>query len=1029
MDWRAVAGLDAASRSGVVREHLEAQGLAEASKVAPVFADLLRLPVFEIAADRVAEALASAGSPRRAILGLSDCIERLEASRGNASPMFVDPVLGIVVELSGSSARAARLLAQDPALAIELGARLEQHDHPTPVDFDEACQRIVAKCGHDTEAFDRRLRRFRNRQLLRIALAELRRADVRDTAAQLADLASSAMQAALDHHRPILEAELGVPDPPCAYVVIGMGKLGGRELNFSSDIDVIYLYEHDEGGVGELSMHQFFVKLFERATASLARITQEGFVFRVDLDLRPEGRQGPLANSLASAERYYETWGRNWERAAWIKARPIAGDPALGERVQAMMRPFVYRKSLDLSAIEDIVAMKTKIDAARKKAAFKNRHRGRDLKLGRGGIREIEFYVQAHQLLHGGRTPGLRLQNTLEALHRLEASGLVSAQKRELLANAYLFLRTVEHRVQIVEEQQTHRVPAAAEDQLPIARSLELPDGEALERALARHMENVHDTFTTLLGEEREEDPIPTEIDFVLDDSQGEDERVASLAAIGCVEPHAALANLSSAARPMRSPFHPRASTQDTEVARRLLFECWKSPSVDRAMRHLPELMRSISNHGSYRAQLERPVIARGVARVLGTSDLLARILVANPALLGRVLTVSLPAGDNNALAAMLDVRLAAAAEDDIEDRLSVLRAMKHEELLRTAIADLAGVVGPAQAPARLTRLAEVLIAAALDVAIAEMSRRFGPPERDDTKLAVIAGGTLGARELGYLSDVDLSVIFEGTGKTTGGQRSAITIGEFYTRVVQRLLAFLSMRMHDGSLYPVDMRLRPSGAQGALVVSFENFERYHHRAAQLWERQALLRSRTIAGDVELRAKVDATLSAVAYDEPVPDDAGARIHEMRQRMTRERKSRRKSLERPLDLKLGDGGIVDLEFVVQHLQLAHGREHQAVRTTSTRAAIAALGAAGVFSERRVEQLIEAHDRLRRVQAWLRVMHDEIIDTVDLARLRPLALAVGYEGEDAAHLLERALARDAAVIRETYASVLYAADASRL
>lgn len=1021
MDWHGVSALDPATRTRKVAEHLEEQGLAEAKKVAPVFADLLALPVFEIAATRVVEALARAGSPRRAILGLADCVERLETSRGDASPLFIDPVLSILVELTGSSARAARLIARDPALVIELGAKVKQHEYPSPVDFAASCERIVAASTHDTELFDRRIRRYRNRQMLRIALAELREADVRDTAAQLADLASAAMQAALDHHLPILVAEVGAPEPPCAHVVIGMGKLGGRELNFSSDIDVIYLYEHDDGGAGDLTMHQFFVKLFERATASLARITQEGFVFRVDLDLRPEGRQGPLANSLASAERYYETWGRTWERAAWIKARPIAGDPELGERVNAMMRPFVYRRSLDLSAIEDIVAMKAKVDAARKKAAFRGRHRGVDLKLGHGGIREIEFYVQAHQLLYGGHALNLRRQNTLEALQRLEGSGHVSAQKREVLGNAYVFLRTVEHRVQIVEEQQTHRLPADEESRGAIARSLHFADGAALEAALARHMKDVHATFQTLLGEEREEDTIPAEIDLVLDASQPEAERVEVLASIGCVEPHAALANLSSTARPPKSPFHPHATARNVDIARRLLFECWKSPSVDRAMRHLPDLIRSIANHTSYVEELERPVLARGVARVLGASDLLARILVANPNLLGRVLLVArLPS--RAALESALDARLAAVGSGDVEERLSVLRAVKHEELLRTAIADLAGTLPAEQAPARLTDLAEVLIGAALDVAVDEMTARFGAPEDEDAQVAIVAGGTLGARELGYLADVDLSVIYEGTGKTRGGTRPPVTVGELYTRVVQRLLAFLSMRMRDGSLYPVDMRLRPSGSQGALVVSFENFERYHRRAAQLWERQALLRSRTIAGAPALRAKVDRTLAAVAYEEPVPDDAPAQIHAMRERMTKGRKSRRRNLERPFDLKLDRGGIVDAEFLVQCLQLLHGRAHPSVRTTSTREALQALGAAKVLPKRRVRRLIEAYDRLRRLQSWLRVMHDEILDQIDLAphRLRPLALAVGFEGENAASLLERSLERDTATIEETYRHV---------
>lgn len=1024
MDWLEVARLEPALRVKEVVGRLEAEGVAEAPKVAPVFSSLLELPVFAIGAGRVATALVRAGSPRRAILALSDCIERLEESRGDSSALFVDPILDIVVELTGASARSARLLASDPALAIELGTRRRQHEGASPIDFDAACRRIAERAGTDTEQFDRRLRRFRNRQMLRIALAELRDADVRETAAELADLASAAMQAALDHHYPILEAEYGTPDPPCEHVVIGMGKLGGRELNFSSDIDVIYLYEHDEGGAGELSMHQFFVKLFERATASIGRITAQGLVFRVDLDLRPEGRTGPLANSLSSAERYYETWGRTWERAAWIKGRAIAGDLAFGERVQSMMRPFVYRKSLDMSAIEDIVTMKEKIDAARKKAAFRGIGGGLDLKLGRGGIREIEFYVQAHQLLYGGRLPRLRVTNTLEALQLLEASGHVSAQKREALANAYLFLRKVEHRVQIVEEQQTHRLPTDEESRLPIARSLGFKTSEALVAALERHMTDVNETFTSLMGDERVQDTIPPQIDLVLDPMTPEEERVEALAAIGCVEPHAALANLMTAARPTRSPFHPGASSRATKIARRLLYECWKSPSVDRAMRHLPDLMRSIVIHGSYLEELERPALVRGVARVLGASDLLARILVSNPHLFGRVLfSAHLPSRE--ALVATLDSRLATTQIDDIEARLQILRMLKQEELLRTAIADLAGALSAAEVTGRLTALAEVLIGAALELALDEMIARYGAPIDSGAQIAVIAGGTLGARELGYLADVDLSVIYEGSGMTHGGARAAVTVGELYTRAVQRLLAFLAMRMQEGDLYPVDMRLRPSGAQGALVVSFENLQRYHQGVAQLWERQALVRSRTIAGSPALRDKVDAMLRSAAYDAPFPEDGAERIVEMREKMTKERaaKRRRHHRERPFDLKLQAGGLVDAEFLVQYLVLQHGRTHPQLRTTSTRRALAALGQTKLIRPRRAERLIEAYDRIRKLQAWLRVMHDDILDHVDLERerLRPLALAVGFEGEDAAEICERTLMRDTALIRETYEAKL--------
>lgn len=1025
MSWLEIAQLEKDERRSRVQNELERRGLAEAPAVAKEIASLLALPVFAIATERVVNALGRAGSPRRAILALSDCVERLESSRGDASPLFIDPILDLVIDLAGSSARGARLLGSDPALAVELGAKVGLDGHTPPVDFAKACRRIAEASGEDTALFDKRLRRFRNRQMLRIALAELRDADVRDTAAQLADLASAAVQASLDHHLPLLHAEVGRPEPACAHVVMGMGKHGGRELNFSSDIDLIYFYEHDSGGAGDVSMHEFFVKLFERATASVARMTEHGMVFRVDLDLRPEGRRGPLANSLAGAERYYETWGRTWERAAWIKARPVAGDEELGERVLEMMRPFVYRRSFDRKAIEEIVAMKDKIDDAQKKASVRGLGGAAlDLKLGAGGIREIEFFVQAHQLLYGGRAPELRVQNTLDALLRLEASGRVRAQTREQLADAYLLLRKIEHRVQIVEEQQTHAIPRDADARSALARSLGFVDADTMMRVLEAQMREVREIFEGLLGHAEHEEPLSADCELACDVNAPEEARLEAFARAGCLDPHAALANLETAARSPRSPFHPRAPRSAKQVALRFLDECWHSPSVDRAMRHLPDIIRSLSIHRSYLEELGRPPLARGVARVLGASDLLARYLVSSPALFSRVLLgASLPT--KQALELALDRRLDNTPAADLEARLTVLRQVKQEETLTTAVADLGGVLDGPVVRERLTNLAEVLIGAALELAYDEMCERFGRPEDPGAQIAIVAGGTLGARELGYRTDVDLSAIYEGSGKTTGGTRPAITVGELYTRIVQRLLSFLSMRMATGDLYPVDTRLRPSGSQGALVISFEKFERYHERAAMLWERQALVRSRTIAGSPRLREKIDRAIEAAAYEAPVPEDAAQKIVEMRDRMRKERSSprRRRSGERPFDLKLGVGGLVEVEFMVQYLLLAHGREHPEIRTTSTVDALAALSKAGLIGRRRATRVIGAYERLRRVQNWLRVAHDEMIDHVDLdeRRLRPLALAVGYQGENAAALCVRALERDARAVHQAWSAVL--------
>ncbi|MCC7380402.1 MAG: bifunctional [glutamate--ammonia ligase]-adenylyl-L-tyrosine phosphorylase/[glutamate--ammonia-ligase] adenylyltransferase [Deltaproteobacteria bacterium] len=1022
LDFHELADLELAQRREKLVLLLDARGVAESRRVAEALARLLELPIFIIAADRVIAHLARTGSPARAMLALENAVQTLEARRGDASPLLVDPILRLVLELGGSSGRAARLLATDPTLAVELGARFDPWHQAPP--FTPAIERILTAAGDDTEVFDRLLRRFRHRQMLRIALRELRGADVRATSAELAELASAALQGALAHHQAVLTARHGPPAPECAFVVIGMGKLGGRELNFSSDIDVIYLYEHDSGGAGELSMHQLAVKLFERVTASLSRVTEHGFVFRVDCDLRPEGKRGPLANSLASAERYYQTFGRTWERAAWTRARPVAGSERLGEQVMEMIRPFVWRKAFDLKAIEEIAAMKEKIDAARRRAAIGSVERGLDLKLGSGGIREIEFFVQAHQLLHGGKSPRLRHPSTLEALARLEAAGLVSARVRERLGDAYLLLRQVEHRLQIVEEQQTHTVPEDPEAGAALARSLELPDAASLMAELHQKMAEVHEVFSGLLRTAADAEPIPDVVALILDPELEAEKRLELLSAQEVRDPYAALANLEAAARPPGSPFHPRASPDRQEIGRRFLFDCWQSPNFERALRHLPELVRAVSVHTALIEELRRPALRRGVARVLGASDLLARILVTSPALLPSVLvgeTATPPPG----LAAELEQRLV-AARGDVELAMAVLRNLKQEEVLRTAMADMAGLVDVDGVGERLSSVASVLVGAALDLALRTMTERFGEPRRADggaAAVAVVAGGSAGAKEMGYRSDLDLMVIFEGDGETTGGRRGVVGTPELFARAAQRLVEFLTLRTPQGALYATDMRLRPSGTQGPLVVSLKNFESYHQRSAQLWERQALVRMRTIAGDPTLAARVDRAIHHAAYEPDLAPDARQKIHEMRLKLAKERAVRGATGAPVLDLKLGAGGLVEVEFLVQHLLLAHGRERPEIRTTHTRDALLRLGEAGLLAPRTVEALRRATAFLRRVQNWLRIERDEAIDHVELdpARLRPLALSVGYEGAEAERHFLRDLEAETGLIHRVYLGLM--------
>ena len=970
---------------------------------------------FDRWAERAARALAQPdiGNPLRAARTLAAALVK------NPEVLACPDGIEAAVDLAGSSDWAARLLAARPQWlsGICRGAAALEGRPPAPAAqrYGVEASKIVRHADGNTELFETELRRFRTQEALRIALRELRGADVRSTAAELAEFASVALQAALDHHYPKLVESVGPLSPPCRHLVVGLGKLGGRELNFSSDIDVLYLYEHDEGGTEHLSNHQFFVRLFERVTNSLSRLTEHGRVFRVDIDLRPEGRTGALCNSLASLERYYETWGRTWERAVWIKARPVAGDLDLFTELAQFIRPFVYRSTRDLAAVEGVLEMKGQIDAQRRRARLNTG--GFDLKLGKGGIREIEFFAQGQQLLFGGRDPRLRCAGTLAALHALEVAGRINPRHREMLANAYVFLRRVEHRVQLAEDRQTHKLPAGPALS-ELARSLACGSSRELRSVLESHAEGVHTLFVGLMGAVDDEPPTPKAVEQLLDATTAADAQLQVLAELGSRSPHSARANLAAAVRIPRSPFHPAAPERMARLGRQLLADCLRSPDVDRALKHLPDLLRAVLYHGAYLEQLNRADLRRGVARVLGSSDLLARILVSNPPLLSGVLFAGrLPGPEALAESVAECIEL-----DEPERTLVKLRVLKQEEILRVAMGELAGAVTPAETQLRLTHLAERILEGTFRLALLEAEQRYGPPQDPGAALVLLAGGTLGARELGYRSDVDLSALYVGEGETKGGERSPVAISELYTRVIQRMLSFLTLRMPQGDLYPVDMRLRPSGSQGALVTSLENFRKYHSSGrARLWERQALVRTRVLFGPSALRERVEQAVGVAAYGHRYGQEDGCEIDAMRNRLARERG--RRPGAGSLDLKFGPGGLVELEFLVQHYLLLHVPSHSDLKHPNTRTALERLGAIGVIDSGTARRLRRADERLRRTLNWMRVIHDEMLNRVNLGeeQIRPLALALGYEGPEAQGLLLRDLDADRNVVRSSYLSGL--------
>jgi glutamate-ammonia-ligase adenylyltransferase len=973
-------------------------------------------------ADELLEAVRLAPDPDLALAG----VERYVDGAG-ALPEERDLLEALVV-LAGASRMIPSLLARDPRL-LRRAARSPFLERPRA---EDQLRRLLARAVRrllpdDVDGFHRLLRRLHAREIVRISLRDLRRARVKEVTGELSALATAAIDAAIRFHDLRLRARHGPPagvaarEPGAGFCALAMGKLGSRELNFSSDVDLIYVYDRDGETEGEKPITHFayYAKLAEHVTEAIAKPTEDGFVFRVDLNLRPDGQNGPIVNSIRAAELYYQSFGRSWERNALVKARPAAGDLAVGDELLRQLDPFIWRRSLDLAVVHEIQAMKARIDA-RAGAEGKD-----DLKLGKGGIREAEFFVSALQLLHGGRdeTRALRERAVLPALDRLLFAGIVPARDHDELTDAYLFLRRAEHRIQMLEGGQTHRLPPAGE-RLWLARAMGYDTEDAFEAALAAHRERVARLFGGLLGTDQGEVPLDPDLSLLADPQVERDRRAEIATRRGLVDPDRVLAAIDAMAR-RRTPFSPLG---DPAAAVALLSDALGTPDPDQALSHLSDFAAALRDTELYfRMLAEHRRVARLLLSLFGTSDFLSKRFLRNPELIDMLLREDqvVLAKEKDTFRREIDERLAAldrrlAADDLLERQLGELRRYKNEEVLRIAIHDIAGTIDLASVAGQLTDLAEASLERCLALAEGEAAAKgVAPPGR----LCVIGMGKLGGRELGYHSDLDLIFLYPGSGATAGHER--------YPRLAQRLMSFLQMPLREGRLYQIDTRLRPSGNQGALVIGAEAFVRYHTGGAdgvvrsQLWERQALLRARHVAGDPAIFEEIRETvLVPVVYGlrEDTPALA-AEIRRMRERM--ETEVGRES-SRGKNPKAGHGGLVDVEFAAQLLQLAHGHDHPTVRTGTTPVALRRLREAGLLREAEFEALSEGYEFLRRVELRLRIVHDFAIDHLpeEGPALRQLARRLGYGGPDPGGRFLAEYARITAAVRRAFEAVVSAA-----
>lgn len=757
--------------------------------------------------------------------------------------------------------------------------------------------------------------------------------------------------------------DVNAPENQSGFIVLGMGKYGAHELNYSSDIDLIVLYDLDLLRLREgVEPQTFFVRLTQDVVRLMAERTADGYVFRTDLRLRPDAGATQVALSTAAALGYYEALGQNWERAALIKARPVAGDLDRGQTFLDELAPFIWRRHLDFAAIADIHAMKRQIHAFRGFGSIAVA--GHDIKLGSGGIREIEFFAQTQQLIAGGRQSDLRVRPTLEALARLAGRGWIKSAVAVELWAAYVFLRRTEHRIQMVADEQTHELPSADEGLANFARFSGYESREAFSRALVPVLETVRRHYAALF----ESSPaLTTEATNMVFAGQEDDPAtVAALARMGYSQPAQVLAAVRGWHHG-RTPAvrSPAARERLTEVQPLLIAALADTADPDGAFasfdRFLAELPAGVQLFSLLKAN---PGLLRLVADIMGTAPRLARILSRRRRLLDAVIDPRTFGAMPEASALDAALRYEFERARDIEDTLDRARVIGGEQAFLIGVRVLSGTINASQAGGAYALLAERLIAGLQGEVEEDLARVHGRVAGGAA--AVLAMGKLGGCEMTANSDLDLIVVYDyepGTVSSSGER--GLHPNHYYMRLTQRLIAALTAQTAEGPLYDVDMRLRPSGQKGPVATQFSSFVDYQATEAWTWEHMALTRARVITGPPALRAKVEAAIRAALVRPRDRARIAADVRDMRARIARE-----KGTASVWDLKQVRGGLVDLEFIAQYLQLIHAAEHPGVLDQNTVGALQKLRAAGLLPEAEGAALVTAARLLHDLTQVLRL-----------------------------------------------------------
>lgn len=987
--------------------HLRAWGLADPRKAHANLVDIARqgvpLDLLAVLYEQLAECLPRSADGDMALNSLSRFVDATRSPLSMAALFQRDPTaLPTLLQIFSTSQYLSELLIRDPE-SYDLLRMTGGNPVVRQMLVDEITAEVAA-VKHEASIY-RALRRFKQREMLRIAYGDIvEDQSIRVVSQQISYLADAILEAALQAALAKCEARRGVPRTRdgrrARFFVLAMGKLGGLELNYSSDIDLIFIYdgEGQTGGRRPIANSEFFADVARETVALLSTPTDQGIAYRVDLRLRPEGKRGPIVISKDAAWRYYDFRGRTWERQAFIKARPAAGDADLGCEFLQKLEPWIYRSYLSRDDIAGIKALRRWID----QRSRQRRADARDVKEGWGGIRDVEFVIQFLQLLHGAHLPEIRTGNTLEAIGRLEFTGCLRHEESFRLQQSYEFLRRVEHRLQIMFDLQTHLLPCEPREirKLAMRMGYEDTDGSPAEQGFeddySRHASNNRAILNHLMHASFEDDgETAEEIDLVLHPAPDEQWIGRVLARHGFRQPKAAYQNLVSLGEE-RIPFLSTRRCRQflATIAPQLLAAIAQTPDPDATLVNLDKVSDSLGGKGVlWELFSTNPATLELYVELCAYSPFLSSLLTSNPGMIESLMdSLMLDKLPSRAFMTRTLEELCHSAED-IEP---ILHAFKNDQILRVGVRDLLRKESIRDTTDALSAIAETCLREITLREYRQLALKFGQPNVGEgprkgkpAEMVVLGMGKLGGAELNYHSDLDIIFLYEAEGETTpvleggyGRRQSTTTNQHFFAELGQKIIRAVSRLGPYGRLYEVDARLRPTGQSGPLAVSLDEFARYYKKGSgRLWERQALCKARIVVGSPRMTKATQAVLARAAFDHTWEPQHAEQVRKMRSRL--------EQTTAGFDLKRGAGGIVDVEFLVQMFQLRHGRRNSAIRHPNTLTALDRLAESGILSEADYRLLHDGYVFLRNLEASLRLTSSTARarlpdDEIEVARL---------------------------------------------